>query len=133
MGRTIILTTHSMEEAEVLCQRIAIMAKGTVRCIGPQIRLKNKYGSGFKVSASCDPKDNERATRYIESLLPPGSRKVDEFTGTFSYEFQAQEISSLLREIGEHKDEHGIQFWGITQTTLEEVFLHIIKETDAEA
>jgi len=33
-GRTMILTTHSMEEAEVLCQRIGIMAKGTVRCLG---------------------------------------------------------------------------------------------------
>jgi len=33
-GRTIILTTHSMEEAEVLCQRIGIMAKGNLRCLG---------------------------------------------------------------------------------------------------
>jgi ABC-type multidrug transport system ATPase subunit len=33
-GRTIILTTHSMEEAEVLCQRIGIMSKGALRCLG---------------------------------------------------------------------------------------------------
>jgi len=33
-GRTIILTTHSMEEAEVLCQRIGIMSKGLLRCLG---------------------------------------------------------------------------------------------------
>ena len=33
-GKTIILTTHSMEEAEVLCQRIGIMAKGNLRCLG---------------------------------------------------------------------------------------------------
>jgi len=33
-GRTIILTTHSMEEAEVLCQKIGIMARGTLRCLG---------------------------------------------------------------------------------------------------
>ena len=32
-GRTIILTTHSMEEAEVLCQKVSIMAQGTLRCI----------------------------------------------------------------------------------------------------
>ena len=31
--KTVILTTHSMEEAEALCQRIGIMAKGTLRCL----------------------------------------------------------------------------------------------------
>jgi ABC-type multidrug transport system ATPase subunit len=49
-GKTIILTTHSMEEAEALCQRIGIMAKGALRCLGPALRLKELYGSGFKVS-----------------------------------------------------------------------------------
>ena len=61
-GRTIVLTTHSMEEAEVLCQRIGIMAKGTLRCIGPQLRLKEVYGRGFKLNFSCRPKNVERAT-----------------------------------------------------------------------
>ncbi|PHT97975.1 ABC transporter A family member 11 [Capsicum chinense] len=46
-GRAIILTTHSMEEADVLSDRIAIMAKGRLRCIGTSIRLKSKFGTGF--------------------------------------------------------------------------------------
>lgn len=49
-GRAIILTTHSMEEADILCDRIAIMAKGRLRCIGSSIRLKSKFGSGFIAS-----------------------------------------------------------------------------------
>jgi ABC-type multidrug transport system ATPase subunit len=64
-GRTIVLTTHSMEEAEVLCNRIGIMAKGTLRCIGPQLRLKEVYGKGFKLSFSCKPNNVENATRYV--------------------------------------------------------------------
>lgn len=48
-GRTIILTTHSMEEAEALCQRIGIMAKGTLRCLANPTRLKSLYGPGFKI------------------------------------------------------------------------------------
>jgi len=134
VGRTIILTTHSMEEAEVLCQRIGIMAKGTLRCLGPQVRLKNKYGSGFKISFSCDPKDQTKICEYIETLLPPGWKQIDNFAGTSSYEFNGDvKISSLFKEIEEHKQEYGIQFWGISQTSLEEVFLRIIKEADAEA
>ena len=42
-GRTILLTTHSMEEAEALGGRIAIMVNGSVKCYGSPLFLKNKY------------------------------------------------------------------------------------------
>jgi len=45
--RAIILTTHSMEEADVLCNRIAIMNNGILRCVAPQVRLKSLYGGGY--------------------------------------------------------------------------------------
>lgn len=48
-GRAIVLTTHSMEEADVLGGRIAIMARGRIRAMGSSLRLKQKYGSGYKV------------------------------------------------------------------------------------
>lgn len=51
-GRAIILTTHSMEEADVLSDRIGIMAKGKLRCIGTSIRLKSRFGTGFVASIS---------------------------------------------------------------------------------
>ncbi|KAL6183259.1 hypothetical protein ACLB2K_044670 [Fragaria x ananassa] len=46
-GRTIVLTSHSMEEADILGDRIGIMAKGRLRCIGTSIRLKSRFGTGF--------------------------------------------------------------------------------------
>ena len=48
-GRAIVLTTHSMEEADVLGDRIAIMARGRLRCIGSAIHLKHRFGSGYQV------------------------------------------------------------------------------------
>lgn len=48
-GRAIVLTTHSMEEADVLGDRIAIMARGRIKAIGSSIRLKQKFGSGYQV------------------------------------------------------------------------------------
>jgi len=41
---SVILTTHSMEEAEGLCERIAIQVNGRLECIGPVQKLKNKFG-----------------------------------------------------------------------------------------
>lgn len=51
-GRVIILTTHSMEEADILGDRIGIMAKGRLRCIGTSIRLKSRFGTGFIANLS---------------------------------------------------------------------------------
>lgn len=51
-GRAIVLTTHSMEEADILSDRIGIMAKGRLRCIGTSIRLKSRFGTGFIANVS---------------------------------------------------------------------------------
>lgn len=51
-GRAILLTTHSMEEADILSDRIGIMAKGRLRCIGTSIRLKSRFGAGFVANVS---------------------------------------------------------------------------------
>lgn len=51
--RAIILTTHSMEEADVLCNRIAIVNDGVLRCVAPQVRLKTLYGGGYHLKINC--------------------------------------------------------------------------------
>lgn len=47
--RIIILTTHNMDEADLLGDRIAIMSNGRIACLGGPMFLKNRYGSGFKL------------------------------------------------------------------------------------
>ena len=49
-GRVIILTTHSMEEADILGDRVAVMSGGQLSCIGTSLHLKNKFGGGFRLS-----------------------------------------------------------------------------------
>ena len=51
-GRVIVLTTHAMEEADMLGDRIGIMARGRLRCLGNGLRLKARFGSGYKMSIS---------------------------------------------------------------------------------
>lgn len=48
--RIIILTTHYMDEADVLGDRIGIMCKGTLQCIGSSLFLKNRFGVGYKLT-----------------------------------------------------------------------------------
>ena len=42
-GRSVILTSHSMEECEALCGRLAIMVNGRFRCMGSIQHLKNRF------------------------------------------------------------------------------------------
>jgi ATP-binding cassette, subfamily A (ABC1), member 3 len=46
---SVILTTHSMEEAETLCRRMGIMVAGQFKCIGTSQYIKDKYGFGYEI------------------------------------------------------------------------------------
>ena len=46
-GRSVVLTSHSMEECEALCTRLGIMVDGQFRCLGSPQHLRSKYGSGY--------------------------------------------------------------------------------------
>jgi ABC-type multidrug transport system ATPase subunit len=146
-GKTIILTTHSMEEADILSARIGIMALGTLRCLGTPLHLKKKYGRGFTLTLSFY-KDADRkpemlsradAGAKIEStILPQGKfRKLDQagVTGSSTYEFDddgSGVVSRLLDQMEAMKESLGVEDWGISQTSLEEVFLNIVKDSDAD-
>ena len=53
--KTILLTTHFMEEADVLGDRIAIMADGKIKCSGTPLFLKNYYGELNEMSHESFP------------------------------------------------------------------------------
>lgn len=48
-SRSVILTTHSMEECEAVCDRLGIMVGGRLRCIGTPQHLKGRFGGGYSV------------------------------------------------------------------------------------
>lgn len=49
-GKTIVLTSHSMDECEALCSRLTIMVRGEFKCIGSMQHLKNKFSQGYDLS-----------------------------------------------------------------------------------
>lgn len=61
--KSLILTTHNMEEADVLCSRIAILSKGKLLCIGTQLHLKNKFGKGYSLSITVQQGKEIEATK----------------------------------------------------------------------
>ncbi len=49
-GKSIMLTSHSMDECEALCTRLAIMVNGEFKCLGSVQHLKNKFSKGYTLS-----------------------------------------------------------------------------------
>ena len=77
-GKIIILTTHYMDEADVLADRIAIMSEGKIQCIGSSLFLKNRFGIVYNLKIEknnkCDPKEVDN---FIFEKIK-GSKKVQE-------------------------------------------------------
>lgn len=70
-GRTMILTTHFMDEADVLGDRIAIMSGGRLQCVGTPYFLKKHYGIGYKMTiVKADNCDVGEITRFFKSYVP---------------------------------------------------------------
>jgi energy-coupling factor transporter ATP-binding protein EcfA2 len=81
--QAIVLTTHSMEEADALCERIGIMATGRLRCVGSNQHLKNKFGNGYRVELTvCDA---PAAKGFMQDLMP-SAQVEDAVNGTLVYQ-----------------------------------------------
>jgi ATP-binding cassette subfamily A (ABC1) protein 3 len=125
-GRTIILTTHFMEEADALSDRIAIMNHGEVKCCGSPLFLKNTFGSGYRLTISKLNDFNEEA--FLKSI----SNDIEKYeietniAGEISLALPYQSSSALpkvLSQIETNKERLGVSSYGISSSTVEEVFL----------
>jgi len=67
---SIILTTHSMEEAEALATKMGIMVSGNLKCIGTSQHIKNKFGGGYEIEAKLELPTKEEVASVIGRLEP---------------------------------------------------------------
>lgn len=132
-GKCLILTSHSMEEADTLCTRIGIMSKGNLKCLGSNVRLKNKFGEGYSLKVNFSPENEELTTGFVKKILPTASPE-ESFAGNITYRIPSAgfAMSELLTQMIQHKDDAKILDWGVSQTTLEDVFLNIVRSDEAE-
>ncbi|ESO83918.1 hypothetical protein LOTGIDRAFT_229502 [Lottia gigantea] len=127
-GRTIILTTHFMDEADLLGDRIAIMADGVIKCCGSSLFLKKKYGAGYHMVVVKQAKCNvSKLTEVVKRFVPTAT--IESNVGAELSYILPQESSSsfeaLFTELQEKMNELAISSFGASVTTMEEVFLKV--------
>ncbi|XP_057304734.1 phospholipid-transporting ATPase ABCA3-like [Hydractinia symbiolongicarpus] len=127
-NKTIVLTTHFMDEADFLGDRIAIMADGELRCCGSSLYLKKRYGVGYHMTLVKGQNFQENKTRSLISEAIPSAKLVGNVGLEMSYILEEEStglFKGLFEELEEKKDDYGISSFGISVTTLEEVFLKV--------
>ncbi|KAF9170386.1 hypothetical protein BGX20_009038 [Mortierella sp. AD010] len=185
-GRAILLTTHSMEEADALSDRIAILSKGELQTLGSSLFLKNRFGVGYHLSfekrrvmladqiqkqeiQSTSPLDEsesaaaagggvvlfneERTTAIVKQHFPDATIDVNTVTdityvlpttgtaeqrqGRTAQEYIESKkaalpglFSQLDQEIAANR--LGVKSVGLALTTLEEVFISLQEQEEAE-
>ncbi|TGZ53371.1 phospholipid-transporting ATPase ABCA3 [Temnothorax longispinosus] len=68
-GQAIILTSHSMEECEALCNRLVIMVKGELVCIGASQELKQRFGAGYDIHIKLNPNRTDEDVNNIKNVI----------------------------------------------------------------
>jgi ATP-binding cassette, subfamily A (ABC1), member 3 len=87
-GRIIILTTHYMDEADILGDRIGIMNEGELICLGSPLFLKNKFGSGYTLTVVKRNAMSESVAmeEYIHEKLGKDVKKTSEISSEVTFQ-----------------------------------------------
>uniref|UniRef100_H2LLX9 P-type phospholipid transporter n=1 Tax=Oryzias latipes TaxID=8090 RepID=H2LLX9_ORYLA len=136
-GRAVVLTSHSMEECEALCTRLAIMVNGSFKCLGTIQHLKYKYGDGYIVTMKirtanpgCNP-DLSRAEAFMESTFP-GCIQTEKHYNTLQYKISSSSLARIFQMVLVNKDKLNIEDYSVSQTTLDQVFVNFAKQQSRE-
>ncbi|XP_042106386.1 phospholipid-transporting ATPase ABCA7 isoform X10 [Ovis aries] len=133
-GRSVVLTSHSMEECEALCTRLAIMVNGRFRCLGSAQHLKGRFGGGHTLTLRVPLSRSKSAADFVAQALP-GAELREAHGGRLRFQLlpggrcTLALVFGLLAACGA---EHGVEDFSVSQTTLEEVFLYFSKDQGKE-
>lgn len=130
-GRTVLLTTHFMEEADALGDRVAILMKGSLKCNATAMYLKKMAGTGYRLTLETEAEANEgNITKIIKHDLPSATiSSKDPQKLVYSLPtYQANQFPKLFASLEDQQHSLHIKSMGVAVTTLEDVFLNLSSE-----
>lgn len=138
-GRSVLLTSHSMEECEALCDRMAIMAGGRLRCVGTPAVLRATYGSGHTLQLTVSPEQVNTMQAAVSACFA-GARLQEAHLGHIRFHLapeDTQPLSAAFAALEELRARTPGLVYHVAETSLEDVFLRFAQaaatETDSPA
>ncbi|XP_073988160.1 phospholipid-transporting ATPase ABCA1-like isoform X3 [Rhodnius prolixus] len=150
-GKTVILTTHYMDEADLLGDRIAIIANGKLICCGTSLFLKRTFGFGYHLTierASYTLNAPSKGQVEGNQKKSPNNSSVEDLTKLIQRSVSSAEflehignevlyvlpekdisrLSALCNSLDVNLSKYKIVSYGISDTSLEEIFIRVAEE-----
>ncbi|XP_064472529.1 phospholipid-transporting ATPase ABCA1-like isoform X2 [Ornithodoros turicata] len=130
-GISMVLTSHSMDECEAACDRIAIMVAGEFQCLGSLQHLKEKMGQGYTLSIKLTSKDESQQPAFEAAVnnIFPGIQLTDLHQGLHEYHLvQMLPWSELFKRIAELRKHFALENVFVSDTTLERIFIGLARK-----
>ncbi|GIQ89103.1 ABC transporter A, ABCA, partial [Kipferlia bialata] len=124
---TVILTTHYMEEAEALSDRVSIMTDGNMRCLGTPQHLKHKYGREYTMGVKSDADPAALLARVRHFCSGVTMRPVTGPIMHFLVPVQSETLGHFFRGMLQLEAEDVVQDFSISQPSLETVFIRFAR------
>lgn len=135
-GHVIVLCTHFMDEADFLGDRIVVMSKGRLQVAGSSLFLKGKFGIGYHMSvAKEEGADDAAVLAVIQKHVPAAAIEESSKTAVMVNLPRDSTVAfgAILEELEDAKETLHISSAGVAATSLEEVFVNLASEAEAEA
>ena len=134
-NRTMLISTHYMDEAEALADRIVIIGKGQLKCEGTTSFLKTTLGQGYHLNLSLEQNFNlSKIEDFVKQSIPDA--RLENNYGTevkFLLPFASiNHFTALFRSIDQSGSSIGIDNYGASITTMDEIFQNITKDCTAD-
>ncbi|XP_004593010.2 ATP-binding cassette sub-family A member 6 [Ochotona princeps] len=131
--RAVLLTTHSLVEAEALCDRLAVMVSGRLRCIGSIEHLKRKFGKGYILELKVkEPSQVTLLHMEILKLFPQAVQQT-RYYPLLTYKLPLADVcplSQAFHKLETVKHNFNLEDYSLSQCTLEKVLLELSKEQE---
>ncbi|KRZ43378.1 Retinal-specific ATP-binding cassette transporter, partial [Trichinella pseudospiralis] len=129
-GHSVLFTSNSMEECEVLCNRVGIMAHGKFKCLDTIHGLKEKYGRTYVLTIKLEAgSDMNTLKEEVEKMLP-NSNVFEEHINLLKFQIPATKdaISKIINCVVYLKGKFNVEGHSLTQTSLDDVFVALAEE-----
>ena len=134
-GRIICITTHHMDEADILGDRVTIMGRGKVRCAGTPNFLKRHFGVGYVLSCVRAPGSDPRVISDEVQRHVPAADVSSNVGAELTFHLpldQAPKLPALFAAL-DTGSAFGVESYALSITSMESVFLKIARHDDIEA
>uniref|UniRef100_A0A1I8G5Y6 ABC transporter domain-containing protein n=1 Tax=Macrostomum lignano TaxID=282301 RepID=A0A1I8G5Y6_9PLAT len=139
--RSVMVTTHSMEEVGALCSRVGIMNKGRMISVGTVQNLLSRHGDAYTLELLLDPetgseiKQKRLVIKNSVSEQFKGAQTQDDLGLGLVMQFSVpkssvRRLSDALRWLAANQSRLKVSYWALYQMSLDQVFVKLVKTYD---